>query len=76
MTDFPETRSILDMKNIDDSDSKPRRYTVPIHRGNPPNQWHELLELAKTRSLRQLARDFGTSHEAVRRAKKAAERVE
>jgi hypothetical protein len=76
MTDFPVMRSMIDIRDMDTSASKPKRYTVPMHRGIPPHQWNELLELAKTRSLRQLARDFGTSYEAVRRAKMAAESVE
>jgi len=37
-----------------------------------PNQWPELVEKCKTASLRQVAEEYGVSHEAVRRAIAAA----
>jgi len=36
-----------------------------------PNQWSGLVGKSKTRSLRQVARDYGVSHETVRRTLKA-----
>ena len=36
-----------------------------------PNQWSEIAEQRKTKSLRQVAKEYGVSHEAVRRAFKA-----
>ena len=32
-----------------------------------PNQWPELVEKCRTASLLQLAKEYGVSHEAVRR---------
>ena len=37
-----------------------------------PNRWPELVEKCRTRSLRQVAREYGVSHETVRRTLKAA----
>jgi hypothetical protein len=37
-----------------------------------PSLWSELLERHKAQSLRQLAKEYGVSHEAVRRALIAA----
>jgi hypothetical protein len=36
-----------------------------------PNQWPEVVEKCKSRSLRQLAKEYGVSHETVRRTLKA-----
>ena len=36
----------------------------------PPSIWPEIMEQHKTKSLRQLAKEFGASHEAVRRTLK------
>jgi Zn-dependent peptidase ImmA (M78 family) len=33
----------------------------------PEHLWPEIIEQRKTKSLRQLAKDYGVSHEAVRR---------
>ena len=43
--------------------------TPPIssHYRIPVSKWPELLECHKTRSLRDIAKDYGVSYEAVRR---------
>jgi hypothetical protein len=38
-----------------------------------PNQWPELVEKCRSRSLRQLAKEYGVSYETVRRIKKGGE---
>ena len=47
---------------------------VPAHNGRkiPPSVLPELLEKHKTQSLRELAKEYGVSHEAVRNALKTA----
>lgn len=35
------------------------------------SQWPEILERGKTKSLRQIAKEYGVSHEAIRRTLKA-----
>jgi hypothetical protein len=48
-------------------------YLTAIWTGSiQPNQWPELVEKCKTKSLRQLAKEYGVSHETVRRTIKAA----
>ena len=70
MTDFSLTTDTPQLSDDEPVAERSNRYAVPLHRGVPPSLWPELAELANTQSLRQLARHFGTSHEAVRRALK------
>jgi hypothetical protein len=55
--------------------------TSPLHltivwRGKiQPEHWPEVVERLKTKSLRQLAREYGVSHEAVRRMLQAINRL-
>jgi hypothetical protein len=49
------------------------RYLRPITRGVPPERWQELFARAQAGgSLHSLAREYGVSHESVRRVLKAA----
>ena len=43
-----------------------------MRRKVPRELWADLAERSKSESLRQLARSYGLSHEAVRGARKAA----
>ena len=49
--------------------------SVPFRRGHnlPPSVWSKLAERHRTQSLRQLAKEYGVSHEAIRRTLAAAQ---
>jgi len=48
----------------------PAHLTITWTGSIQPNQWPEVVEKCRSRSLRQVAKEYGVSHEAVRRTLK------